>query len=101
METIKREPVRLGAAIMALVSAVLVLLVAFGVEITDAQQQAIIGVVGAVITMSTILGVGEWMRSKVTPTAAPRMEDGQPAIIVPATYWGSLVQRAHEAEKRK
>lgn len=101
MESIKREPVRLGAAIMALVSAVLVLLVAFGVEITDTQQQAIIGVVGALIAMASIFGVGEWVRRKVTPTAAPRTDDGRPAAIVPAEYWGQLVTRVQRAEEGK
>jgi len=103
MERIKREPVRfgaaLGSAIITLVSSVLVLAVAFGVQITDVQQAAIMGVVGAVIAIAGLFGVGEWVRRKVTPMASPRTESGEPAAIVPAAYWSQLVTRVQRAER--
>lgn len=100
METIQREPARIGAAIISLITTLMALLVAFGVDITNAQQEAILGFVAAVVAIAAPFVVNEWyVRRKVTPTAAPRMEDGQPAIIVPASYWGSIVRSAQEAER--
>jgi len=61
------EPVRIGAAITGLVSALLVFLVAFGVDLSADQQTAIMGVVGAVIAFAGSMGIGEYIRSKVTP----------------------------------
>lgn len=55
------EPVL--AAITALVAAAIVLLVAFGVNISDDQKEAI----GAFIV--ALYGVAVFIRSKVTPTA--------------------------------
>lgn len=77
------NPARLGTLISGLVSAVIILLVAFGVDITQAQQGAILGVVGAVIALAGALGAGEWVRSRVTSMKDPHTMDGQPAAIVP------------------
>lgn len=64
-----REPV----ALVDLVKAILVLVIAFGVHITDSQQSAIIGVVAIVATF----GVGAWIqRTLVTPIAAPVLPVG-------------------------
>ena len=54
-----REPAR----IVGLVTAVLALLVSFGVEITGQQQAAIVGIVIAILV---VLGA-EVTRSRVTP----------------------------------
>lgn len=64
-----REPV----ALVDLVKAILVLAIAFGVHITDGQQQAIIGIVAIVATF----GIGAWIqRQLVTPIASPRLPVG-------------------------
>jgi hypothetical protein len=57
----KNEPVL--TAVIALVAATVGLLVAFGVHVTPEQRSAIEAWVTAVI------GVGVWVRSKVTPAA--------------------------------
>jgi hypothetical protein len=54
-----REPAR----IVGLVTAVLALLVAFGVGVTEHQQEAVVGVVSALL----ILLGGEVTRSRVSP----------------------------------
>jgi uncharacterized membrane protein len=61
------------ARIVAFVAAVLVLLVAFGVQITTGQSEAILGAVGALITL---LG-GEITRSQVTsPNTVAELKTG-------------------------
>lgn len=69
LSLVQREPARIGGAITGAVSAILILLVAFGVQITDAQQTAILGAVGAIIVLAGALGVNEWVRSRVKPVA--------------------------------
>jgi uncharacterized membrane protein len=72
-----KEPTR----IVGLVMEVLILLTAFGVQITENQQVAIIGVIGAIIVF---LG-GEVTRSQVTSPytisqqASPPLTDNAPA----------------------
>lgn len=61
------EPILLnGAAVSGAVVAVIALLSAFGVEITDAQNQAIVGVVSAVV-----IPLGTWLlaRRQTVPVA--------------------------------
>lgn len=53
------------ALITGMVTAVLVLLVTFGVPISDEQQKAILGLFSAALMLSGAL----YVRSKVTPTA--------------------------------
>lgn len=60
---IRREPVAFGAAIQAVIAAVLALTAAFGVWTpSDDQIAAIMGVWVAVIG-----AIGMWQRSKVSP----------------------------------
>ncbi|MCB0073542.1 MAG: hypothetical protein KDE20_18865 [Caldilineaceae bacterium] len=77
------NPARLGTLITGLVSAVIALLVAFGVQVTQQQQTAILGLVGALIALGVALGAGEWIRNRVTSMANPHTSDGQEAVIVP------------------
>ena len=58
-----REPLITVATITAAVSAVLALLVAFGIDLTGEQQTAILGVVA----VAAPLVVGVVARRKVTP----------------------------------
>lgn len=83
MDALKREPARWGAALISLITALMALLVAFGVEITNAQQEAILGFVAALVAVATPIIVNEWVRRKVTPVEDPRTVDGQPAFLVP------------------
>ena len=58
-DRIKTEP----AVIMGLVNAAIVLIVAFGVNVTDTQTEAILSVVAAIISVVT----GVAVRQQVTP----------------------------------
>lgn len=62
----KREPATIIGAITAVVSAVLALLVAFGMDVSEDQQAAILGVVAAVAP----LVAGVLIRSKVWSPAS-------------------------------
>jgi predicted amino acid dehydrogenase len=67
----KNEPLRTVAGITAAVSAVLTLLVAFGVNLTDAQNTAILGVAG-VLAPLVVAWVAWVARRKVMPASKLR-----------------------------
>jgi hypothetical protein len=68
-DIMKREPVVTVMSISALVSALLYLLVTFGVPITNDQIEAILGFVA----VSAPIGLGIWYtRSQVTPVNKDR-----------------------------
>jgi hypothetical protein len=58
-----REPVLTTATVVTLVTAIVTLVAAFGVDVSDKQAAAIVGVVTA---LGTIVGA-IYARSKVTP----------------------------------
>ena len=60
----KNEPVVTVAAITALVSAIVALLVAFGLDLTDAQEKAILGLAAVLAPLVVTLA-----RRYVTPVA--------------------------------
>lgn len=72
-----REPLATAATITAAVAAVLALLVAFGVALDEAQQQAILGVAAVAAPLIVAIVV----RPKVTPVADPRL----PGDVINAT----------------
>ena len=81
-----REPVAIIGAIVALIEAVIGLLIAFGVDMTAEQSQAIITVaVAAGPVIGLVLNM-LFVRPRVTPVADPRTEEGAPAELV-ATSW--------------
>lgn len=61
----KREPLVTVAGVIAGVTAVLVALVAFGVDVTKDQQTAILGITAVVAPLL----VAAFVRPKVTPVA--------------------------------
>ena len=65
------EPVR--AAVLGVVSAAIVLLVAFGVALTTVQIAAITGFVAAVLLLFELV-----VRKAVTPLANPKTDDHVP-----------------------
>lgn len=67
-----REPLVTAGTLAAVLSAVFVLLVAFGIDIDDDKQAAILGVVAVLFPLVSPL----FARSKVTPVADPRDDDG-------------------------
>lgn len=71
-----REPLVTAAGITALVTALLGVLVAFGLNLSDTQTASILGVVAVVAPLVVALVV----RGKVTPTADPQTNDGVPLV---------------------
>ena len=71
------EPVALGTLILAVIGATLILLQSFGLNLTEGQYGAIMEWAGALIGLLAFLGVGTWMRSRVTPVA--KLEDDEQA----------------------
>lgn len=63
----KREPLFSVASLTAAATAVLGLLIAFGVPLTDDQQSAVLGV----IAVAAPFAVAAWGRRKVTPVTKP------------------------------
>ena len=77
-----REPVAIIGAMVALIEAVIGLLIAFGVDMSAEQSQALITVaVAAGPVIGLVLNV-IFVRSRVTPVADPRTEEGNPAELV-------------------
>jgi len=74
-----REPLVSVAGITAAVAAVLAVLVAFGLDLSEAQTAAILGAVAVLAPLVVALAV----RGKVTPTADPRNDDGVPLTEQP------------------
>lgn len=80
-----REPVQT----VGLVRAVLLALVAFGVPVTAGQQDAIVGLVTALLTVIATLVADQIVRGMVTPVADPVLPVGTEvnqgdAEVVPA-----------------
>jgi len=69
------QPVLLSQ-LATLGTAVLGLLVAFGMRLTDDQRNAVLGVLGALVPL-VALGAAAWARTKVTPVSDPRDDLGQ------------------------
>jgi len=93
MEALKNLLFREPARIVAVVTALLALLVSFGVGVTLEQQDSIIQLVGHIVAILVIvLGGSEVTRSKVTPVNDPVLPVGSPvttpagapAVVVPA-----------------
>ena len=79
LEFIRNEPAAFGGAILALVQSVLGMVIAFNVELTVEQQQAIIGLTTALVSATVI--VAAIVRNSVTPTNRPRSNDGEELVI--------------------
>lgn len=74
MSTVRREPLGPVAVVVAALAAILTALIAFGVDVSEAQVAAILGVAS---TVGPII-VWLWGRRRVTPVADPRDDDGAP-----------------------
>jgi ABC-type nickel/cobalt efflux system permease component RcnA len=76
------QPVLSQAAIVAAVSAVLIALVSLGVlNLDDAQMEAIVKAVAAVLVIAAPLVGGWWARNRTTPTAKPVDSDGVTPLV--------------------
>jgi uncharacterized membrane protein YkgB len=75
----KREPVAIVSAIIAVIETLIALLVAFGLKLTGEQVGAIMAFVTAVGGLISILIV----RPRVTPVADPRDNEGRRLVPAP------------------
>lgn len=75
-----REPVINASTAAAGASALLALLLAFGVDMSKEQTTAILGFVGFAAPILAAM----FARGKVSPTSDPRDDDGNELIAVPS-----------------
>jgi len=73
-----REPLLKRSAAVAVVSALIAVLVAFGLPITAEQTNAILGLVAVVAPIV----LAYWARRNVTPLADPQNEDGEALVTL-------------------
>lgn len=71
-----REPVLTAGAVVALVTALLAVLAAFGLPLTDDQTTAVVSLISVVAPIVVAL----LARPKVTPLADPKTNDGTPLV---------------------
>jgi hypothetical protein len=69
------------ALVVGLIRAVLILLVSFGVAITQAQQDSVLMLTGAVLAVMSIILTGV-TRIKTTPVANPVLPEGSVVEVV-------------------
>lgn len=81
LDFIKNEPAAFGGAVTALIQAVIGVLVAFNLNVTPEQQQAILGLTTAIVSMTVI--VAAVIRQNVTPVRNPRNDDGEKLVPEP------------------
>jgi len=80
----QREPVLTASAVAGVLLAFLSMSVALGwLRLDETQMQSIQAFVLPTLGLVLPLAAAWWARSQVTPTAAPRTENGQPAVLVP------------------
>ena len=70
LDFIKNEPVAFGGFVMSLFQAVIGLLIAFNVNLTQAQQASIFALVGVMVTFTILMST--IIRGEVTPVSNPR-----------------------------
>jgi uncharacterized membrane protein (DUF441 family) len=73
---VKREPVLTSASIVALVAALIAVLAAFGLPLSDDQTTAVVSLVGVVAPLVVAL----LSRPRVTPIADPKTDEGIPLV---------------------
>ena len=81
----KTEPVLTAGAITGVLMAGLFMAVSLGwLHLTETQLGTVETFAGALLALLLPILVSLWPRSQVTPLAAPKTEDGTPAVIIPA-----------------
>ena len=80
-----REPVLTAGAVTGILMAGLFMAVSLGwLHLNETQLGSIETFAGALLALLLPILVSLWPRSQVTPLAAPKTEDGTPAVIIPA-----------------
>ena len=80
----KTEPVLTAGAIAGVIMAFLGMAVSLGwLRLDEAQMKAVEAFVLPALALIVPIAAAWYARGKVTPTAAPKTVDGQPAALVP------------------
>ena len=80
-----REPVLTAAAVAGIVMAFLAMAVSLNwLALSPAQMDTIQAFILPTLGLLLPIGAALFARRKVTPTAAPKTAQGEPAVIVPA-----------------
>lgn len=81
----RREPAIVTASAVALATAILTLLVAYGIDIDPGQQAAIVGAVSAALSTAALLTTGVVIRAQVTPSSSVvERTDGHGSVVAGA-----------------
>lgn len=87
----KSEPVLTAGAIVGVIMSGLIMLVALKVvNLDDTQMGTIQAFLVALVPLLLTVGAALWARSRVTPTAAPKTKEGEPAVIVPQAQFQAM-----------
>lgn len=81
---IQTEPVLVAGAITGVIMAGLTMAVSLGwLSLNDGQMKSIETFVVGLLGLLVPIGLAWWARKRTTPLAAPKMPDGQQAILLP------------------
>lgn len=83
LDFIKNEPAAFGGVMTGLIQAVIGVLVAFNVPLTQEQQQAVLGMTTAIVSLTVLVSI--IVRQNVTPVANPKDDEGNRLIPEVAT----------------
>lgn len=98
----KSEPVLTAAAVAGLIMAGLTMAVSLGwLRLDESQMQAIQGFVLPLVGLVLPVAAGLWARNRVTPVANPKTEDGEPAVLLPASQVTPQMLAAMGQEERQ
>ena len=78
LDFIKNEPAAFGGVVLGLAQAILGVAIAFNVALTSGQQQAIIGLTTALVSVTAL--VAYMVRGNVTSMNRPRDNEGRKLI---------------------
>ena len=89
----KSEPVITSAAVVGLLMSFLLMAVSLGwLKLDESQMGTIEKFAVAAIPLVLTLAGAWYARRQVTPIAAPKTKDGEPAVIVPASMVSPEIQ---------
>lgn len=79
VEFVRTEPAAFGGVITGLIQAIIGILVSFNVPLTPDQQQAVLGMTTALVSLTVLVSI--IIRQNVTPTHRPRNGEGKDLVV--------------------
>ena len=96
-----REPVLTAGAVTGIIMAGLFMAVSLGwLHLNETQLGSIETFAGALLALLLPVLISLWPRSQVTPVAAPKTADGEPAVLLPAAQAQMLGVAPLDGERR-